>query len=44
MRADVLDAVEILAVGARGHAVNVPIPDNGFNVMDEQILNDKRLP
>ena len=25
--ADVLDAVEILAIRARGHAVNVPVPD-----------------
>ena len=39
--ADVLDAVEILGVRARGHTVHVPIPDNGFIVMDEQILNDK---
>ena len=41
--ADVLDAVEILGVRARGHTVHVPIPDNGFIVMDEQILNDERL-
>ena len=26
--ADVLDAVEILGVRARGHALNVPVPDN----------------